>query len=60
MYDGSLIREKEIVKHSHINAIDISPDGASFITGGSDKTLLVCLCFGLCLVVLTCSFRLVA
>lgn len=35
--DGSLVRELEASSSGAINALDISPDGALFVTGGNDQ-----------------------
>ena len=40
-YDGSLIRDLEGSKTGAVNAMDISPDGEYFVTGGDDKLLKV-------------------
>lgn len=40
-FDGSGIRELEGAKTGAVNAMDISPDGEYFVTGGDDKLLKV-------------------
>lgn len=40
-YDGSAIRELDGTKTGSINAMDVSPDGRFFVTGGEDKLLKV-------------------
>lgn len=42
-YDGSTIRGLEGSMTGSINAMDISPDGQYFVTGGDDKLIKVCL-----------------
>lgn len=37
VYDGSLIREKEVSPKGSLNAVDISANGEEFVVGGSDK-----------------------
>lgn len=41
VFDGNLIRELEGSRSAGINAIDISPDGNMFITGGNDQLVKV-------------------
>lgn len=41
VYDGSLLRELEVSVAGALNALDISPDGRFFATGGNDKLLKV-------------------
>lgn len=41
MYDGSQIRELEASRSGSINGLDISADGAIFVTGGDDKIVKV-------------------
>ncbi|KAL4240132.1 Cilia- and flagella-associated protein 52 [Mactra antiquata] len=40
-FDGSLTRDLEGSKTGSVNAMDISPDGEYFVTGGDDKLLKV-------------------
>lgn len=40
-FDGSLIRDLEGSKAGAVNAMDLSPDGEYFVTGGDDKLLKV-------------------
>lgn len=40
-YDGSLIRDVEGSKTGAVNAMDLSPDGRFFVSGGVDKLLKV-------------------
>lgn len=40
-YDGNLIREREVTKTGQLNTCDISPDGSSFVVGGSDQEVQV-------------------
>ena len=40
-FDASLIRELEVSVAGPLNALDISPDGRFFVTGGDDKLLKV-------------------
>eukprot|EP00049_Salpingoeca_infusionum_P018411 m.357122 g.357122 ORF g.357122 m.357122 type:complete len:610 (-) comp17718_c0_seq1:256-2085(-) len=40
-FDGSLIRELEMSASGALLALDISPDGSVFVTGGQDKLLKV-------------------
>lgn len=40
-FDGSLIRELEVSATGALSALDISPDGHLFATGGQDKLLKV-------------------
>jgi WD40 repeat protein len=40
-FDASLIRELEVSVAGSLNALDISPDGRFFVTGGDDKLLKV-------------------
>lgn len=51
-FDGTLIRDLEGSKAGAINAMDLSPDGQYFVTGGDDKLLKV-RCF---IVILTALF----
>jgi WD40 repeat protein len=40
-FDGSMIRELEGALSGAVNCIDVSPDGAYFVSGGSDKIVKV-------------------
>lgn len=42
--DGSLIREVEASSSAAINALDISPDGSMFASGGNDEIIKVNFC----------------
>lgn len=41
MLDGSLVRELEGSPSGAINALDISPDGLKFVSGGNDQIIKV-------------------
>eukprot|EP00040_Diaphanoeca_grandis_P011351 m.58143 g.58143 ORF g.58143 m.58143 type:complete len:615 (+) comp22504_c0_seq1:188-2032(+) len=41
VYDGSLIRDQEVSRGAHLNALEISKDGFHFAVGGSDKLLQI-------------------
>ncbi len=41
VFDGSLIREVEVATTGSVNALDISTDGVTFVTGGDDRLLKV-------------------
>jgi len=41
VYDGSLIREREVTNTGQLNTCDISPDGSTFVVGGSDQEIQV-------------------
>ncbi len=42
-FDGSLIREVEVSVSGALNALDISADGLSFVVGGDDRLIKVCI-----------------
>lgn len=41
VFDGSLIREIDGSSSAGVNALDISPDGSMFVTGGNDQVIKV-------------------